>query len=400
MMQKSGKVVVVSQHYPPDHSTTAAIMAAIANRVAGDAEVLVLSGTPGSASPASSGQVEVEEIRNWMPGKAALIQRATAELLFTVRIFAALLTRLRRGDVVLTVPAPFMLPYAMAAAARLKRAKSVLIMHDLYPEVLVAAGLLKPGSVLAKIMRGLNALMFRALSAVVIIGRDTEKLLLRYGGMTQAKIRFIPNWATLVPGIRPTRPDNPFRRKLAARFIVGLSGNLGFTHDPVIVFEAARSLRDDPDIHFLLSGWGIGFERLQAMQSEARLANVTLIDRVEDGDLDAFLAGADVWLIPYRNNVAGVSVPSRFYNLLAVGRPVILVSEPEAEAALTVTENKLGWVVTPGMSGQLAGAIRAAASSSDSSMAENAVAAAGNFSPERALTSYAALVQELLRNPD
>ena len=47
-------------------------------------------------------------------------------------------------------------------------------------------------------MRGLNALMFRALDAVVIIGRDTEKLLLRYGGMTRDKIRFIPNWATLV----------------------------------------------------------------------------------------------------------------------------------------------------------------------------------------------------------
>jgi hypothetical protein len=43
--------------------------------------------------------------------------------------------------------------------------------------------------------------------------------------------------------------------------MVGLSGNLGFTHDPLIVFDAARLLRDDPDIHFLLSGWGIGFER-------------------------------------------------------------------------------------------------------------------------------------------
>ncbi len=400
MMQKSGKVVVVSQHYPPDHSTTAAIMAAIANRVAQDAEVLVLSGTAGSVSPALAGQPEVEEIRNWMPAKAALIKRATAEILFTVRIFAALLMKLRRGDVVLTVPAPFMLPYALAAAARLKRAKSVLIMHDLYPEVLVAAGLLKPASMPAKVMRGLNALMFRALNAVVIIGRDTEKLLLRYGGMTRDKIRFIPNWATLAPGVRPIRPDNLFRRKLAARFVVGLSGNLGFTHDPVIVFEAARLLRDDPDIHFLLSGWGIGFERLQAMQSDARLPNVSLIDRVEDGDLDAFLAAANIWLIPYRNNVAGVSVPSRFYNLLAVGRPVILVSEPEAEAALTVTENNLGWVVMPGMPDQLAQAIRAAASSSDPSMAENAVAAAGNFSPERALTSYAMLVQELLLNPD
>ena len=361
MMQKSGKVVVVSQHYPPDHSTTAAIMAAIANRVARDSEVLVLSGTPGSASPASLGQVEVEEIRNRMPAKAALIKRATAELLFTIRIFAALLTKLRHGDVVLTVPAPFMLPYAMAAAARLKRARSVLIMHDLYPDVLIMAGLLKPGSMLAKIMRGLNALMFRALNAVVIIGRDTEKLLLRYGGITRDKIRFIPNWATLVPGLRPIRPDNPFRQKLTAGFVVGLSGNLGFTHDPVIVFEAARLLRDEANVHFLLSGWGIGFEQLQAMQSEARLPNVTLIDRVEDGDLDAFLSAANIWLIPYRNNVAGVSVPSRFYNLLAVGRPVILVSEPEAEAALTVSENNLGWVVMPGMPDQLAKAILAAA---------------------------------------
>jgi len=361
---------------------------------------LVISGTAGSAAPALAGQVEVEEIRNWMPAKAALIKRATAEILFTVRIFAALLTKLRRGDVVLTVPAPFMLPYAQAAAARLKRAKSVLIMHDLYPEVLVAAGLLKPGSMLAKVMRGLNTLMFRALDAVVIIGRDTEKLLLRYGGMTPDKIRFIPNWATLSPGVRPVRADNPFRRNLAARFVVGLSGNLGFTHDPVVVFEAARLLRDDVDIHFLLSGWGIGFEQLQAMQSEAGLANVTLIDRVEDDDLDALLAAANVWLIPYRSNVAGVSVPSRFYNLLAVGRPVILVSEPEAEAALTVTENNLGWVVTPGMPDQLARAIRAAASANDPSMADNAVAAAANFSPERALTSYAMLVQDLLRNPE
>ena len=67
---------------------------------------------------------------------------------------------------------------------------------------------------------------------------------------------------------------------------------------------------------------------------------MTLVDRVEDEDLEAFLSAADVWLIPYRKNVAGVSVPSRFYNLLAIGRPVILVSEADAEAALTVTEHR------------------------------------------------------------
>jgi colanic acid biosynthesis glycosyl transferase WcaI len=395
MMQKSGKVVVVSQHYPPDPSTTAAIMAAISDRVAQQADVLVLSGTAGSASLMSAGKPDVVEVRNRMPGKAALVKRAMAELLFTVRMFVALLLKLRRGDVALTVPAPFMLPYAFAAAAKLKGAKSVLIMHDLYPDVLVMAGILKPQSMLAKAMRAFNALMFRALDAVVIIGRDTEKLLLRYGGMTRDKIRFIPNWATLAPGVRSVDPDNPYRRPLSARFVVGLSGNLGFTHDPVIVFEAARLLRDNRDIHFLLSGWGVGFDQLREMQSAAELPNVTLVDRVEDEQLEAFLSAADVWIIPYRKNVAGVSVPSRFYNLLAIGRPVILVSEPDAEAALTVIEHDVGWVVAPGKADELANAVGHAASSDDPQRAERATEISRRYDFNAAMADYCGLIREL-----
>jgi colanic acid biosynthesis glycosyl transferase WcaI len=395
MMQKSGKVVVVSQHYPPDPSTTAAIMAAIGERVAREADVLVLSGTAGSAAKAAGGKPQVVEVGNWMPGKAALLKRALAELLFTIRMFAALLAKLRRGDVALTVPAPFMLPYAFAAAAKLKGARSVLIMHDLYPDVLIMAGLLKPDSLPASAMRGLNALMFRMLDAVVVIGRDTEKLLLRYGGMTSDKIRFIPNWATLARGVRAVDPDNPYRRPLSARFVVGLSGNLGFTHDPVIVFEAARLLRDDEDVHFLLSGWGVGFDQLRQMQAEAKLSNVTLVDRVEDDQLETFLSAADVWIIPYRRNVAGVSVPSRFYNLLAIGRPVILVSEADAEAALTVTEHDVGWVVEPGRTDELAKTISRAAGAEDPQRAERAAEIAGRFDFEVAMTGYCSLIREL-----
>ena len=401
MMQKSGKVVVVSQHYPPDPSTTAAIMASISERVVREAEVLVLSGTAGSAAAAAAGKPQIIEVGNWMPGKAALLKRALAELLFTIRTFAALLVKLRRGDVALTVPAPFMLPYAFAAAARLKGARSVLIMHDLYPDVLIMAGLLKPQSIVAKAMRALNAPMFRALDAVVIIGRDTEKLLLRYRGMTRDKIRFIPNWATLSRGVRAVDADNPYRRSLSAGFVVGLSGNLGFTHDPVVVFEAARLLRENRDIHFLLSGWGIGFDQLREMQSEAKLRNVTLVDRVDEGQLETFLSAADAWIIPYRKNVAGVSVPSRFYNLLAIGRPVILVSEADAEAALTVTEHDVGWVVEPGSADELAKTISRAAGARDPERAGRAAEIAGRFDFKIAMTDYCSLIRELAqKKPD
>ena len=398
-MDQTAKIVVVSQHYPPDQSTTAAIMAAIAGHLTAQASVLVLSGTPGSASLEATGrdQPVVTEIKNRIPAKAALIRRAAAEALFSLRVFVALLLRLRRGDVALTVPAPFMLPYAVAAAAKLKRARSALIMHDLYPDVLVMAGLLRPSAILAKAIRGANALMFRALNAVIIIGRDTEALLLRYKGVTPDKIRFIPNWATLVPGVRPILSDNPYRRLHAARFLVGLSGNLGFTHDPDVVFDAARLLRDDPDIHFLLSGWGIGFERLKQLQSDANLPNVTLVERVPEEDLEQFLSAADIWLIPYRKDLAGISVPSRFYNLLAIGRPVLLLSEPNAEAALTVSEHGLGWVVEPGNPEELARTIRLASRSEDPSRGERAAAIAERYNFADAMASYAGLMQKLLR---
>jgi len=398
MMPKSGKVVVVSQYYPPDPSTTAAIVAAISERVARQADVLVLSGTPGSAVASSIGKPEVVEIGNRLPHKARLLKRAMAELWFTARTFVAMLLRLRRGDVTVTVPAPFMLPYAFAAAAKLKGARSVLIMHDLYPDVLIMAGLLKPDSFLAKAMHALNAPMFRALDAVVIIGRDTEKLLLRYPGVNSEKLRFIPNWATLKPGVRAITPDNPYRRALSAHTVVGLSGNLGFTHDPVIVFEAARLLRDNSDIHFLLSGWGVGFEQLKAMQAEAALPNVTLVGRVEDDQLEAFLSAADAWIIPYRRNVAGVSVPSRFYNLLAIGRPVILVSEANAEAALTVTEHDVGWVIEPGNAQQLAATISAAAASRDPEQAGRAVEVSRHYDFEAAMEQYCGLIRDLASN--
>ena len=93
-------------------------------------------------------------------------------------------------------------------------------------------------------------------------------------------------------------------------------------------------------------------------------------------------------------------MPSRFYNLLAVGRPVILVSEPEAEAALTVVESGLGWVVPPGRADELARAVRAAAAADPTAIAERAVKAAARFDRTAAMNDYANLIDELLRDPE
>ena len=92
-----------------------------------------------------------------------------------------------------------------------------------------------------------------------------------------------------------------------------------------------------------------------------------------------------------------MSVPSRFYNLLAIGRPVILVSEADAEAALTVSEHDLGWVVEPGDPDELAQNDTAGGLARGFREGERAAVIAQRFNFAAAMAGYSGLIARLLR---
>jgi colanic acid biosynthesis glycosyl transferase WcaI len=353
--------LLATQHYAPDDTSTAAYLTAIAEEMAKDDDVIVLSGTRGSAAAGGPGKPHVIELPSWTPPKGALLRRAIAMLWFATAVFTSVLRRSTRATLVVVVTTPFVVPFAAILASRIRRARSVLIVYDVYPEVLIAARLAVESSYSVRLISRLNAWMFGALTAIVIISRDMQRHFTRYPASTAGKLVYIPNWATLPARARPVDPANRFRGPFGPRFVVGLSGNLGFTHDPETVFAAARELAGEAGIGFLLSGWGVGWERLKRLQEDARLPNVHLIDRVASEDIEEFLASADCWLIPNRKGMVGISVPSRLYNFLAIGRPVIMLSEADAEHAHILSEHDAGWVVPPQDPVALVEAIRRAA---------------------------------------
>ena len=401
-MAKASSFILATEFYPPDSSTTATYLGAIASAIALDMTTLVLSGTTGSArSPAAQGTPTVIEIANWNPPKHALGRRVIAGTLLALRMFLAVYFRARRHDVVMSVTSPFTLPYAVTLAARLRGARTTLLIYDLYPEALEVAGITSPTSLIARVLRLANAWLFRSLSAIFVIGRDVAPLLLRYPGVSAEAIHFVPNWTLLPIGFREPDLKNPLRNFSPAQFVVGLCGNLGFTHAPRTVFEAARLLRHDDRIHFVLSGWGVGWAELRSLQSSENLENVTLMDPVPEDQLAEFLAAADAWIIPYRRNVAGVSIPSRLYNFLAVGRAVIVGTEANSEAGLAVSEENIGWIVPPEDPAALAQTILEAAADRRATIDRGRLAAASatKYSAQASLLRYREILRQLLNDP-
>ena len=376
-------------------------MTTIAEALAEDFEVVVISGWPGSAATSTVVNPKIVELANRAAPKNDLVHRTFAMALFGLRAFVRVTRLARRNDIVIAVTTPFILPYFIALAARLRGASSVLILYDLYPEVLIMAGVVGAKSTVVRAIRYMSGIMFGWLDAIVTIGKDFAPHILQYRRLTREKIVLIPNWATLTAGFRPLDINNRYRHSLpAGGFVAGMFGNLGFTHDPETVFEAARRIGDKANIHFLISGSGVGWQRLKALQAEFNLAHVTLFERVADEDLEDFLSAGDLWIIPYRRNPTAISSPSRLYNILAAGRPAIVLTELEAEHAQILLADDIGWVVRPGDFIVLAETIVAAANDKIATTAKGRRAAdiaATRYTREGSLQAYRQLAHRLVR---
>jgi glycosyltransferase involved in cell wall biosynthesis len=178
----------------------------------------------------------------------------------------------------------------------------------------------------------------------------------------------IPNWADL-SRIRPAaRGDNPLLRELGLleKFVVEYSGNMGRTHDLEGLVECARILKERNGIHFLFVGSGAKAPWLNRSVKEGEMTNVTILPPQRREDLHISFTACDIAVISFVPGMAGVSVPSRMYDVLAAGKPILAVAEPASELALLVKEEGVGWVVETGNPAMIAETVMTARSKGDS----------------------------------
>jgi colanic acid biosynthesis glycosyl transferase WcaI len=349
---------VVSELYYPEETSTGYFVTHIAESLASSYDVHALCSQPTYSSRG------VLAPREEVHGGVFLL-RLLNLVTISWSIFFTALRRFRRGDLVLVVTNPPLLPFVIVLASRLRRARSVLLIHDVYPEVLVATGMAGPHSPLVRLVSAASRKLYRTADRIVVLGRDMRALVERKLGTGNGgpPIVTIPNWGD-VDQIRPLpRAGNPLLQRIGAdrKFVVQFMGNMGRTHGIDTLLEAALRLRDRPEIHFLFVGWGRRKAWLEARVAAEKLTNVTVLPACPREELAVYLSACDVAAIAFRPGMAGVSVPSRMYNVMAAGKPILAVADPESELAAVVREERVGWIVPPGDVDQLCDTIRAAA---------------------------------------
>ncbi len=391
---------VVTELYYPEETSTGYYLTRIAEGLVDDFDVKVLCGQPnysarGTVAPKREvhNHVEIFRASGTTFNKNIIPLRLLNMLTLGVSIFAKALTNFRRGDRILVVTTPPSMPFVVAIAALTKGAAYTLLIHDNYPEILIACGKTKPDSVLVNVVSFLNRWLYKSASKIVVVGRDMQELLHAKSDGLNVPITNIPNWAELESVSPAERSDNKLLRQLGLtdKFVFLYAGNMGHPNDLQTILECAYAMKDRTDAHFLFLGNGVKRKWLETYVLEHELKNVTLLDPRPRSEQSDFLNACDVALVSLVAKMTGVSMPSRTYNILAAGKPILALTEPESELARLVREEKVGWIVPPGDPEFLRKTIYTLIGQRDSlrEMAVSARAAAtSKYSLETALEKY------------
>ena len=359
------RVIFVNRYFAPDISATSQMLSDLCFAlVSRGFDIVVVTSrsaydAPEMRLPANEQLNGVEVRRVWTTsfGRASLPGRVCDYLSFYLSAFWMLLRTANRQDVIVAKTDPPLIAVAAAVVARLKGAYLVNWLQDVFPEVGLRLGVLRPGP-LVNTLRKLRNWSLRAARVNVAIGSRMATLLMAEGAHPEA-VRVIHNWADGVL-IRPIKhEENSLRESwgLGGKFVVGYSGNLGRAHEFETMLGAAAALTEDSTVAFVFIGGGHGNKQLREAAAARGLSQLKFFPYQPQALLAQSLSAPDVHLVSLRAEMEGLIVPSKVYGIAAAGRPCIFIGDAGGEVAKMLEEGGFGTTVAPGDSTGLMEAI-------------------------------------------
>lgn len=349
------KISIQTMYFLPDFGSAPILMNELASDLAGRGHgVEVVTTIPRKRPPELRGLIFSRRKMNgfivkrfWTNTTPRPIGRLVAWNIYTAGTIVNALS-LGRGDIIFLRTPPLQLGLTGFLAAKLRRVRVVLSVQDIHPDLSIESGILRNRPAI-RFARGLEKWVYRISDHIVVISDGFRRNLLAKG-VPSGKMTVIPNWVD-TDFLKPLPKDNPLSRKLGLRdkFVVMYSGTISISSNLALehILEAATSLREDHEVVFAIVGDGLKKAELQRRAEELGTDNVRFLPFQPYEDLPSLLASSDALLVPLDKEKSQMSVPSKLYNFLAAGRPVLGLAPPDSEVATLIRGTRCGNAVLP-----------------------------------------------------
>ena len=113
------------------------------------------------------------------------------------------------------------------------------------------------------------------------------------------------------------------------------------------IMDCAEKLKNHEEIRFIFIGRGVKRNWVESQIEKNDLTNVFLLNPLPREKRIDFLNACDVGFVSLVRKMYGVAMPSRTYNFLAAGKPILALTENKSEVDRIITEENVGWTIPP-----------------------------------------------------
>jgi len=267
------------------------------------------------------------------------------------------------NTVIFIVSNPPFLGFFVLLVNLVKRTRYVVLVYDIHPDILISFGVLSKNSFVAKLWRSMNQRVWSRSIAVYTIGSIMAKNLTKQFNVERTKLDYvgvIPPWAD-TNKIKPIdKNDNPLSSELGqeSKITILYSGNMGISHDIDSILQAAKILKNEKNIAFLLIGEGEKWQDAVDFQKDNDLSNLQVLPFQPEERLPYTMALADIALVALDEGAEGLMIPSKMFYYMAVGAAVVGICKGRSDMSEIVQNSRCGVIVEPKNPIKLAEVIR------------------------------------------
>lgn len=285
--------------------------------------------------------IKIKRIAASSFSRDSFIGRILNYLTFTTGILFNLLFE-NDYDKILFVSNPPLVPFIGYLVNKLRRKPYVYLVHDVYPDVAIKLGVIKPQSLTAKIMNFMNNKIYQNAEKIIVLGEDMKKVIVKKG-INLDKIVIITNWADSNKNY-PVNVSEEFYKKyqLNNKFNVLYTGNISKVHAIDSVLELARRLKGHSDIQFMIVGDGNRKQYIEEVKRRENLDNILLANYMFGEEYNNLLNCANIFITTLQDGIEGLGVPSKTYTYMSVHKPLLAVMSETSEIGKMVNQYQLG----------------------------------------------------------